>query len=284
LSFLRDVFWILGPILLRSRLILHLHGSNFRRFCESAPWPLNALMRRLVRRAIRVFVLTAGAADRLKDLTEHDRIRVISNAALDPNGYQSSPTPPRRSAFRCLYLGSLADSKGYLDVLEAAALLRSHIPNLEMVLAGEWYDSREEAQSIIDRESLARTVRVVGVVSGPAKAQVLAEADVLVFPPRAPEGQPLVLLEGMAASLPIVTTASGYISETVIEGENALFVPPHDPRAIADAVRRLWSDPGLRKRMGERSRELYLERYTPDAFRSRLGQLMSELELELRSS
>jgi glycosyltransferase involved in cell wall biosynthesis len=40
------------------------------------------------------------------------------------------------------------------------------------------------------------------------------------------------------------------------DGENGFLVPAEDVGAAADAIRKLADDPGLRRRLGERSREL----------------------------
>jgi glycosyltransferase involved in cell wall biosynthesis len=178
-----------------------------------------------------------------------------------------------------LYLSNLARAKGYLDLLRAAVRLAPEIPSLELVLAGDWYDGRREAEGLLVSEELAGRVHLPGVVTGETKQALLATANVFAFPPSQLEGQPLVLLEAMAAGLPIVTTNSGLIPETVSEGENAILVPSNNPEALAAALRTLWSDPALCARMGRASRALYLERYTLDRFRRNLAALVGELGL-----
>jgi glycosyltransferase involved in cell wall biosynthesis len=58
----------------------------------------------------------------------------------------------------------------------------------------------------------------------------------------------------MAAGLPIVTTPTRGISDHLVDGVHALFVPPRDPRALADAIERLLRDSALRKRMSGANR------------------------------
>jgi O-antigen biosynthesis protein len=57
----------------------------------------------------------------------------------------------------------------------------------------------------------------------------------------------------MAAGLPIITTPVFGIREQVQENINALFYPPGDSRALAEAMRRLLHDTGLRTRMARNS-------------------------------
>lgn len=49
-------------------------------------------------------------------------------------------------------------------------------------------------------------------------------------------------LEALACGTPLVTTDNGGCREYAIDGETALVVPPRDPRAMAEAIRRLLDD------------------------------------------
>jgi glycosyltransferase involved in cell wall biosynthesis len=68
------------------------------------------------------------------------------------------------------------------------------------------------------------------------------------------EGIPNVLKEAMACGVPVVATASGGIPELVDESCGIL-VRPRDPATIADALRLLYDQPVLRRRMGIAGRE-----------------------------
>ena len=69
------------------------------------------------------------------------------------------------------------------------------------------------------------------------------------------EGVPQVLYEAMAAGLPIVATDVGGVAGALAHGECGLLVPPSDARALAHALRRLRSDPGLRRALARRGLE-----------------------------
>src|SRR5690606_17021602 len=73
---------------------------------------------------------------------------------------------------------------------------------------------------------------------------LLASADVFVLPSRL-EGLPLSLLEALAAGRPVVASSIGGIVDVVRDGIEALLVPPDDPAALADAVRRVLHEPAL---------------------------------------
>ena len=73
------------------------------------------------------------------------------------------------------------------------------------------------------------------------------------------EGLGVVLIEAMELGLPIVASNVGGIPDVVIDGESGILVPEKDPVALADAFKRLASNPllvekllaGARKRIDE---------------------------------
>jgi glycosyltransferase involved in cell wall biosynthesis len=91
--------------------------------------------------------------------------------------------------------------------------------------------------------------------------EILAAADAFAFPSLW-EGLGGALIEAMALGLPIVASDVPAIREVVEEGGNAELVPPGDPAGLADGLRRILDDARLRASFGERSREIFLQRFT----------------------
>lgn len=96
---------------------------------------------------------------------------------------------------------------------------------------------------------------------------MVREADVIVLtsadPPRAREGVPVALMEGMACGLPVVASGISGIPELVDDGRTGFLTPPREPRAVADALERLARDPELRHRLGTAGREKVQARVRP---------------------
>ena len=70
------------------------------------------------------------------------------------------------------------------------------------------------------------------------------------------EGLGVVLIEAMELGLPIVASNVGGIPDVVVDGETGILVPEKDPRALADAFKRLAADSALTEGllMGARKR------------------------------
>jgi glycosyltransferase involved in cell wall biosynthesis len=91
------------------------------------------------------------------------------------------------------------------------------------------------------------------------------------------EGLPVMALEAMAAGVPVVATAVGGTPEAIREGVDGFLVPPGDPGAIADRLRRLLDDEDTRLDMGRKGRERVLGEFTFEAQAQTFHQLFEEL-------
>lgn len=279
-AFLRDAFLLAPAILARRRLVIHLHGSSFRRFYQSESWPMRWLMRFILAHTARVIVLGNNLRGLFDGLIAAERVTVVPNG-IDRVPFETAQgrARPADSGFQVTYLGNLIEGKGFRYLLEAAPLLRQHALNLRLILAGEviWPKRHREFEQFVAEQALGSMVSFPGTVAGEAKVRLLQQSDVFVFPPIRPEGQPLVILEAMAAGLPIITTDQGAIAEMVLDGVNGFIVPVKDSVALAEKILLLRSDAALRQKMGAASRERFLRCYTLDRWAEDMAQVFQQV-------
>ena len=76
---------------------------------------------------------------------------------------------------------------------------------------------------------------------------------------------PNKVFQAMAAARPVVTADTPGMREALVHGESGWLVPAGDADALAEALRTLAADPGLRARLGEGARRRYEEIGTPVA-------------------
>jgi glycosyltransferase involved in cell wall biosynthesis len=86
-------------------------------------------------------------------------------------------------------------------------------------------------------------------------------ADIFVLPSVA-EGLSNSMLEAMAGGLAIMASRVGGAREAVKEGENGLLFDPFNKAEIKNCLRRYIADRSLAVKMGERSREIAVKRYS----------------------
>lgn len=83
---------------------------------------------------------------------------------------------------------------------------------------------------------------------------MLAKADVYLHP-AVSEAFGVAILEAMAMELPVVATRVGGIGEAVADGVTGILCEFGDVEGMAEAVRVLWREPGLREAMGREGRK-----------------------------
>ncbi len=154
---------------------------------------------------------------------------------------------PRRP--RLVSVGRLAEQKGQLLLVEAAARLRDRYPDFELVIVGDG-ELRDELERAIDRLDLRDCVRITGFLDNQGVRRELEAARALVLPSFA-EGLPVVIMEAMALGRPVIATSIAGIPELVEPGRSGWLVPAGAVDPLVDAMAEaLAADPAELDRMG----------------------------------
>lgn len=265
-GFLRDSF-LLWPAWLRgSRLVIHLHGGNFRDWFQPRSWIMKAYVRAVLRRVTRMIVLGESLKGQFEGLVEKSKIAVVPNGidwkGTDPVASQSRAD----SRFRILHLSTLSHLKGAPVLIKAIPLVLQHRQDVEFVCAGPWShaEDKEWAEQFMLDQGIEKYIRFPGQVDGGEKLALFESADMFVFPGVQQEGQPLVVLEAMAAGLPVIFTDRGCLRDTVLEGETGVEVPINDPPRLAEQILWMMDRPEALREMGRCARLRYESFYTKD--------------------
>src|SRR6185312_5340968 len=151
-----------------------------------------------------------------------------------------------------LYAGNIKPHKNLERLIEAFNLLRLHSPDLrdvQLLIIGDEISKYATLRRAVHRHKLHKHVRFFGFVPDQTLAALYRLANVFVFPSLY-EGFGLPPLEAMASGTPVITSNVSSLPEVV--GDAALLIDPYEPRAIADAVRRVLADPELREDLRQR--------------------------------
>jgi phosphatidyl-myo-inositol dimannoside synthase len=158
-----------------------------------------------------------------------------------------------RAGATVLAVGRTYARKRFPDLLQAAARLRSTLPNLRVRVVGkgpEW-----DALARLHAElALEGTVALLGDVTWDQLAEEYVNADCFCLP-SVQEGFGIVFLEAMAAGLPVVACRAAAVPEVVRDGETGVLVPPRDPPALADALAGLLRSPDRARALGGAARK-----------------------------
>jgi glycosyltransferase involved in cell wall biosynthesis len=152
-----------------------------------------------------------------------------------------------------LYVGRLDRGKGP-DVAIAAIARLEQFPTSRLILVGDG-PRRAELEALAGGLGLAERVIFTGRLAAADVASYMSACDVVVFPTLLAEAGPLVVAQAMAAGRPVVASRIGAVPEMLgPNGHAGFLVRRGRPSEIADALRRLFSDPVLQERMGARGR------------------------------
>jgi glycosyltransferase involved in cell wall biosynthesis len=169
--------------------------------------------------------------------------------------------------------GRLIRRKGFSCLVDAWARLRREIP-CRLIILGEGPE-RERLLSRIGRLGLLNEASLPGFVGNPWAWY--AGAGVVAAPSLGGEGFLLVVAEAMASGAPVVTADCDFgPGEIVEEGISGLLVPPGDCPALAAALRRVLTDPGLAAALregGRRRAEAFSEERMLDGYRALIRDL-----------
>ena len=149
-----------------------------------------------------------------------------------------------------LFVGVLERYKAVDVLADAWRLVASRVPEARLHIVG-----RGTMTSTVERlvAELPSAVEWTPQLSTPEIAAALDEATLLVLPSRS-EGLGRIVIEAFCRARPVVGSRVGGIPDLVEDWVTGLLVPPGDPVALADALARALTEPGLAARLGKAAR------------------------------
>ncbi|QEM48176.1 glycosyltransferase family 4 protein [Mycolicibacterium grossiae] len=200
------------------------------------------------RRADRILVLTDRLRDQLAaDGIDPERIRVVPSGVNPTLFDDASPIAPHGG--QCLlFVGRLHPQKGVDTLIRAMA----DLPTAQLAIAGDGPD-RAQLERLAERLGVADRIRFLGFVAHDDVPALMRRGDVFVMPSRYEE-LGTAIIEAMACGLPVVASRVGGIPNLVADGDTGLLTPPGDAPALAAALRRVLTEPGLAGKLGAEAR------------------------------
>jgi glycosyltransferase involved in cell wall biosynthesis len=223
------------------------HMRDMVRLTRSELWALGHAERVVVlSRSAQSFYAAQGLSP-ARLLTIYDGIS-LQNFDRDRGGEAQAPD----GALVVALTGSLVRRKRPGDALELARRLAPRFPGLLLVLFGDGPE-RGRLEAEIAAQGLAKNVRIHGWTDQVPRHLARCHVALMVSER---EGMPNSVLEYMAAALPVVATDLPGVREMVEDGASGFVVRAGDLDALEARLGTLLEDPGLRRRMGARGRQI----------------------------
>jgi glycosyltransferase involved in cell wall biosynthesis len=203
---------------------------------------------RCLSEARELYTISPNVADRLRKYNGIEPDGILYPPLLDAEQFSCGD-----AGDYVFYPSRLCFFKRQHVAVEAMRFVRS---DFRLVLAGkpdtETY--QRELEDLIRRHHLEDRVQLLGRVSDPEKARLLAHAFAVVYIP-IDEDYGFVTLEAFHSAKPVLTfTDSGGVLDFVEHGHNGLVQEP-TPEALAEGLEQLWADRVRARDMGRAARE-----------------------------
>src|SRR5579872_848862 len=211
---------------------------------------------------------------------DEKKYRVI-HSGIDPKEYKLSFLATRRARAKLktqglpcvLVLSNFKKQKSPLDVVEVADALRSKVPYVRFLWAGDG-----PLFEMVEKEIKSRGLERHFILLGWREdvAELLAACDALLLT-SLHEGLPRVVLQAMTAGKPVVATAVNGTPEAVQDGVSGFLHEPHETNAMAESLFKIISNPPLGRKMGKAGRQGLKGTFLIDKMLQEIEKLYDEL-------
>ena len=150
-----------------------------------------------------------------------------------------------------LFVGRFSKSKGIENLINALNMIKHEglFSDVRLVIMGVDFGYEQKMEEMIRKFDLSEKIMVI---KNPPRDDVISaygESEFLILPSQW-ELSPLVPLESFAFKKPVISTKSHGIPFTVQDDKNGILVEPENPLKLANAIKKLLLDEGLRNRLG----------------------------------
>jgi glycosyltransferase involved in cell wall biosynthesis len=184
--------------------------------------------------------------------------------------------------FKVTYAGVLGIGYDFEQIFEAARILKDKAIKVEFILHGsgeclEYIRTRLKELNLVN-------IKLSDKLLGSRKevASFLNEADALILPLKdydAPyPGIPSKLYEYQAIGKPIICCANGEPAKYISKSNSGIIVKPGEPKALADAVAYLVTNPEIASTMGKNGRKYIEQEVTIAVIGAKLKSLFVKLK------
>jgi glycosyltransferase involved in cell wall biosynthesis len=229
-----------------------------------------------------------------QDLIEHynadpQRISIIPCGFSSQEFYPAPKSTARRRLglkkddLILLQLGRMVPRKGIDNVIRAMRYLKD-IPKIRLLVVGGSSDKPDfdndpelrRLKEIAEKEGVETSVEFVGRRNRQQLRHYYQAADFFISTPwYEPFG--ITPLEAMACGTPVIGSNVGGIKYTVAHEQTGFLVPPHNPKALAEALRQGISCPKKYKDLCENALSRVNENFTWDFVAKKAHQLYTKV-------
>jgi glycosyltransferase involved in cell wall biosynthesis len=270
--FVKDSAFLWLARLLGKKMIVWVHMDPNRFPWQTAPRALAHYARLSVRLPSQWVACAPSLINQWPDAFDRNKLTAICNGIPDP---QPRLIPHFQQPLRVVYISSMTEEKGWQELLAAAEILCSEMPDLVFDFYGGVGAGESEANLKQVFSSIAHPTRIKwhGELWGESKTEVLASADLFCLPSWT-EAFPLAVIDAMACALPVVATCVGGIPDAITHAENGWLCDPKNKDSLLATLRNALSQRDQFSTIGQRNRQRFLDEFSTAAFSRKWSDLL----------
>ncbi len=177
---------------------------------------------------------------------------VIPNA-VDTKQFRIAKEQRKKRNKNIVFLGRLVERKGAEHLIRAFALMSND--SCELTIVGDG-PLRQKLADLVEKMNLRARVSFAGFVDEAQKAELLAQADIAVFPATGGESFGIVLIEAMAAGAGVVLGGNNSGYRSVLRGVPECLFDPIDHSALARKLDTFLEDAEYLRRVHAKQKQL----------------------------
>ena len=243
------------------KVILHIHGADFNKFCFRR-WNKFIVPKILSLMDMNV-LLSKNWYEHFTDVVPKEKLTVIPNATDTSMFINSNKIPQYSNRINILFVGSIGRRKGLVDLAYASKnLINEGIHNffIDIIGSEEKLGEFSIIKKIFKSLNLQEYTKFYGAIYNSQKIEFFNNADIFVLPSHN-ESFGISNLEAMASGLSIISTKVGAIPEYLVHGENGFLICPGNIDQLTKYLRILINDSKLREKMGDNNRKKVVEEF-----------------------
>lgn len=272
MPFLKDFLFCFVGRMLGARIVVHDMGQYVRELYDQGNGIYRGLIRWLLRHATASIVLGEKTKLVYKGLMDENKLFAVPGSVDDSAGLgtKRSESEGDKKFINVLYFSFMSAPKGIFTAFKTVPRVLEADENIRFTFAGPIESTAIEHMLNQLKRNYNSRVEYLGYIEDPAKrAEIYRHADIFIFPTHR-DVFGLVLLHAMAEGLPIIASIEGNIPEIIPDGLSGFLVPKGDDVQLAQKILGLAKDEQLRKTMGQRNRQRYVQMYSPQQYGQRM--------------
>lgn len=208
--------------------IIHLHGSEFKKWYDSVNKHKKTKIHELLTKADEFIVLGDIWNKIIKEIEPQTNTIVLNNSVkmpIDVAHYKEKKN--------IIFVGMLIKRKGVHDLIEALSKLDND--NYNIIIAGSG-EEQKKLENLAQKYKI-KNIEFLGWVSPEKRTELLLSSQYMILPSYN-EGLPMSILEAMSCGVPVISTYVGDIPSVIKDGSNGFLYKAGDIKGLTGCLKK----------------------------------------------